>query len=57
MLVDKNCVTDSADGEIIMDKMEKKLIKKEIDIEYLNQTLKPECEYILDDDDVMFEMV
>lgn len=54
MLVDKHCVREE-NGDVIMDKMEKKILKAEIDIEYLNQTLKPDCEYILDDDDVTFE--
>lgn len=53
MLVDKGCVKPE-NGDIIVERMEKKIKKNEIDIEYLNQTLKPDCEFILDDDDVNF---
>ena len=35
MLIDKNCIRQE-NGDIIMDKMEKKIMKAEIDIEYLN---------------------
>ena len=56
MLANKNC-TREENGEVIADKMEKKLLKNEIDIEYLNQTLKPECEFILDDDEIYFDKI
>ena len=35
MVKDKNCIREE-NGDIIIDKLEKKLIKNEIDIEYLN---------------------
>ena len=54
MLCDKNCVRED-NGDILVEKMEKKILKNEIDIEYLNQTLKPDCEYILEDDEIVFE--
>ena len=40
MVADKNCTKEDS-GEIYMDKFEKKLGKNEIEIEYINQTLKP----------------
>ena len=36
--------------EISMEKMQKKMTKGDIDIEYLNQTLKNDCEYVLEDE-------
>lgn len=53
MLVDKGCTKEN--GDILIDRLRKKLKKKEIDIEYLNQTLKADCEYILEDDDINFD--
>jgi hypothetical protein len=53
MLLDKGCVRPE-NGDVLLDKMEKKIRKNEIDIEYLNQTLKPDSEYILYDDDINF---
>jgi len=50
MLLEKGCIKEE-NGDIIVERMEKKIKKNEIDIEYLNQTLKPDCEFILDDDD------
>ncbi len=41
-------------GDINMERFEKKLSKGEIDVEYLNQTLKPDCEYILDDEKLFY---
>jgi hypothetical protein len=37
-----------------MERFEKMLSKGEIDVEYLNQTLKPDCEYILDDEKLFY---
>ncbi|CDW72151.1 UNKNOWN [Stylonychia lemnae] len=37
---DKNCCKED-NGEIQLDKLEKKLLKNEIELEYFNQTLKP----------------
>jgi len=34
----------------LAEKFEKKLTKNDIDIEFLNQILKPDCEYVLEDD-------
>ena len=53
MLVDKGCVKDE-NGDVIVDKFIRKIKKGEINIEYLNQTLKQDCEFILEDDDVNF---
>ncbi len=41
-------------GDVLMDKFEKKLSKNEIEIEFLNQILKPDCEFVLDDDELFF---
>ena len=41
-------------GDINMERFEKKLSKGEIDVEYLNQTLKADCEYILDDEKLFY---
>ena len=35
MLCDKNCIRED-NGDVLVEKMEKKLLKNEIDIEYLN---------------------
>jgi hypothetical protein len=51
MLTAKGCC-DPETGDVLIDKVERKFTKNEIDIEFLNQTLKPECEYILDDEDL-----
>ena len=38
-----------------MEVLEKKLAKGKIDLEYLNQTLKPDCDYVLDDEDLFLD--
>lgn len=50
MLKERNIL--SKQGDVMSDKFEKKLRKGDIDIEYLNQTLKEDCNFILDDDDI-----
>lgn len=40
VIEEKNCIQEDT-GDIIMEKLEKKLTKNEIDLEYFNQTLKP----------------
>lgn len=37
-------------GEIIMSKMKKRMNTESLHIEYLNQTLKKDCDFILDED-------
>ena len=37
-----------------MERLEKKLNKGDIDIEFLNQTLKPDCDFMLDDERLFF---
>ncbi len=54
MLRDKGCVSEEDEGGIVMERFEKKLLKGEIDVEYLNQTLKADCEFQLDDEDIEF---
>jgi hypothetical protein len=39
MLSQKNCIDEDSEG-ILMERFEKKLMKNEIEIEYLNQTLR-----------------
>ena len=46
--------TPVSHGDVNMDLLEKKLKKGEIDVEYLNQTLKPDCEYMLEDERLFF---
>ena len=46
---EKNVLTKG--GDVISEKLESKLKKSTIDIEYLNQTLKEDCNFILDDDE------
>jgi hypothetical protein len=68
MLVEKNCTEHPIEtkdlvvqndrpkwgGDVSVEKFEKKLTKNEIDIEFLNQLLKPDCEFVLDDDELFF---
>lgn len=49
MLVDKHCV--DGNGNVEIEKVKRKMKKNEIDIEYINQVLKQDCEFILEDDD------
>jgi len=50
LLVDKNCI-EVESGDVILDKLEKKFKKDIIDVEYLNQTLKPDCEFLLEEEE------
>lgn len=55
MVLAKGCCNPEGElGEVIMDKLEKKMLKNEIDLEFLNQTLKPDCEYVLEDEELFF---
>ena len=55
MLIEKGCTArdDSKDGskEIDMKKLRIKLMRNEIDVEYLNQLCKSDSEFILEGDD------
>lgn len=53
MLVEKGCC-EKETGDVVIKTLQKKLNKNHIDIEYFNQVLKADCEFILDDDDVNF---
>jgi hypothetical protein len=49
MVEQKECFTD---GKIDMKKMKLKLKTNKLDIEYLNQLLKPDNEFVLEDTDL-----
>ena len=55
MLLDKGCaardVNRDGEKEIDMKKLKIKLMRNEIDVEYLNQLLKTDSEFILEGDD------
>ena len=44
------CKDESNRGMINMDKVKKRLVSGVLHVEYLNQTLKKDCEFILDED-------
>lgn len=52
MFAAQGCLSEEAKtlGEIDCAKVAKRLTSEAIHIEYLNQTLKKECEFILDED-------
>ena len=52
--VDQKEVVPVSNGDIDVDGLQKKLNKGEIDVEYLNQTLKPDCEFMLDDERLFY---
>ena len=52
MIKKKNCCEEN--GDIITKQLRKKLKQGKIDIDFLNQTLKGDCEFVLEEDEVDF---